>query len=89
MSRRCTAPFEYREWKNQLETFQSLSLAQRNLAEQQAAASDGTVQGGQSLDLTEALNLRGYFPDTTCVKRHIHFPAFQWIGCYCGRRRAR
>ena len=39
-----------------------------------AAASDGAVQGGQSLDLTEALNLEAYFLDTTCVKRHIHFP---------------
>ena len=54
-----------------------------------AAASDGAVQGGQSLDLTGALNLEAYFPDTTCVKPHIHFPAFQWIGCCCGTRRAR
>jgi len=43
-----------------------------------AAASDGTVQGGQSLDLTEALHLEAYFPDTACVKPHIHFPV-DWV----------
>ena len=43
-----------------------------------AAASDGAVQGGQSLDLTEALNLEAYFLDTTCVKLHIHFPV-DWV----------
>jgi len=43
-----------------------------------AAASDGTAQGGQSLDLTEALHLEAYFPDTTCVKLHIHFPV-DWV----------
>ena len=43
-----------------------------------AAASDGAVQGGQSLDLTEALNLEAYFLDTTCVKPHIHFPV-DWV----------
>ena len=122
-------PIAYREWKSQLErihevprlscveeTFQRLSLAQRNLAGRQAADKDkrpfykwGAVEQGsyqllcsqapqamwrgrcwrQSLDLTEALNPRAFFLDTTCVKRHIHFPAFQWIGCSCGTRRAR
>jgi len=43
-----------------------------------AAASDGAVQGGQSLDLTEALHLEAYFLDTTCVKLHIHFPV-DWV----------
>ena len=54
-----------------------------------AVAGDGAAEGGQSLDLTEALNLEAYFLDTTCVKLHIHFPAFQWTGCCCGTRRAR
>ena len=108
------------------ETFQRLSLAQRNLAGPQAADKDkrpfykwGAVEQGrcqllcsqalhamwrgrcwrrpvtapsrprQSLDLTEALNPQAYFLDTTCVKLHIHFPTFQWIGCCCGTRGAR
>ena len=132
-------PIAYREWKSQLErihevprlscveeTFQRLSLAQRNLAGPQAADKDkrpfykwGAVEQGrcqllcsqalhamwrgrcwrrpvtapsrprQSLDLTEALNPQAYFLDTTCVKLHIHFPTFQWIGCCCGTRGAR
>jgi len=42
------------------------------------AASEGDASGGQTLELTEALNLEAYFLDTTCVKLHIHFPV-DWV----------
>ena len=42
------------------------------------AANAGDDSGGQTLELTEALNLEAYFLDTTCVKLHIHFPV-DWV----------
>ncbi len=42
------------------------------------AASEGDGSGGQTLELTVALNLEAYFLDTTCVKLHIHFPV-DWV----------
>jgi hypothetical protein len=43
-----------------------------------AAASDGKAEGEQPLELAQALDLEAYFPDTTCVKLHIHFPV-DWV----------
>ena len=42
------------------------------------AANAGDDSGGQTLGLTEALNLEAYFLNTTCVKLHIHFPV-DWV----------
>jgi len=43
-----------------------------------SAASSVEESAGQRLELSEALNLEGYFLDTTCVKLHIHFPV-DWV----------
>ena len=42
------------------------------------AASTVNESGGQTLELTDELNLEAYFLDTTCVKLHIHFPV-DWV----------
>lgn len=42
------------------------------------AASERQEAGEQRLELAEALDLKSYFLDTTCVKLHIHFPV-DWV----------